>query len=156
RERVRPVAIRRRDRVEEHVGRYWISWRSRNRNRVFAEIRALQGRVQVFILPGPRDLRDSAGLARRAPRTQGWGWFRSRIEVSSLEGLAFVERFAGRGPRFLELAPAHMTARSAWQRVRRFPKKRPRFATGTIPNLGSAAPGEPDLPNPGGREDRAG
>ena len=83
RERVRPVAIRRRDRVEEHVGRYWISWRSRNRNRVFAEIRALQGRVQVFILPGPRDLRDSAGLARRAPPTQGWGWFRSRIEVSS-------------------------------------------------------------------------
>src|SRR5437660_8385192 len=72
RERVRPVAIRRRDRVEEHVGRYWISWRSRNRNRVFAEIRALQGRVQVFILPGPRDLRDSAGLARRAPPTQGW------------------------------------------------------------------------------------
>ena len=85
RERVRPVVIRRRDRVEEHVGRYWISWRSRNRNRVFAEIRALQGRVQVFILPGPRDLRDSAGLARRAPRTQGWGWFRSRIEVSSLD-----------------------------------------------------------------------
>jgi len=87
RERVRPVAIRRRDRVEEHVGRYWISWRSRNRNRVFAEIRALQGRVQVFILPGPRDLRDSAGLARRAPRTQGWGWFRSRIEVFSLDGV---------------------------------------------------------------------
>ena len=86
RERVRPAAIRRRDRIEEHVGRYWISWRSGNRNRVFAEIRALQGRVQVFILPSPRDLRDSTGLARRAPRTQGWGWFRSRIEVSSLEG----------------------------------------------------------------------
>ena len=88
RERVRPAAIRRRDRIEERVGRYWISWRSRNRNRVFAEIRALQGRVQVFILPGPRDLRDSAGMARRAPRTQGWGWFRSRIEVSSLDGVA--------------------------------------------------------------------
>src|SRR3989440_12639969 len=83
RERVRPVAIRRRDRIEEHVGRYWISWRSRNRNRVFAEIRALRGRVQVFILPGPRDLRDSAGLARRAPRTHGWGWVRSRVEGSS-------------------------------------------------------------------------
>jgi predicted transport protein len=87
RERVRPAVIRRRDRIEEHVGRYWISWRSGNRNRVFAEIRALQGRVQVFILPGPRDLRDSTGLARRAPRTQGWGWFRSRIEVSSLDGV---------------------------------------------------------------------
>ena len=88
RERVRPAAIRRRDRIEERVGRYWISWRSRNRNRVFAEIRALQGRVQVFILPGPRDLQDSAGMARRAPRTQGWGWFQSRIEVSSLDGVA--------------------------------------------------------------------
>ncbi len=87
RQRVRPAAIRRRDRIEEHVGRYWISWRSRNRNRVFAEIRALQGRVQVFILPGPHDLRDSTGLARRAPRTQGWGWFRSRFEVSSLDGV---------------------------------------------------------------------
>lgn len=87
RERVRPAATRRRDRIEEHVGRYWISWRSGNRNRVFAEIRTLQGRVQVFILPGPRDLRDSTRLARRAPRTQGWGWFRSRIEVSSLDAV---------------------------------------------------------------------
>jgi len=41
----------------------------------------------VFILPGPRDLRDAKGLARRAPRTQGWGWFRSRIEVSSLDSV---------------------------------------------------------------------
>src|SRR5256884_8236829 len=88
RERIRPAVSRRRDRIEEHVGRYWISWRSRNRNRVFAEIRALRGRIQVFILPGPRELRDSTGLARRAPRTQGWGWFRSRIEVSSLDGVA--------------------------------------------------------------------
>ena len=87
RERVRPAAVRRRDRIEERVGRYWISWRSRKRDRVFAEIRALRGRVQVFILPGPRDLRDSEGLARRAPRSQGWGWFRSRIEVSSLDGV---------------------------------------------------------------------
>src|SRR5216117_442978 len=92
RERVRPVAIRRRDRVEEHVGRYWISWRSRNRNRVFAEIRALQGRVQVFILPGPRDLADSTGLARRAPRTQGWGWFRSRFEISSMAQIELAAR----------------------------------------------------------------
>jgi len=27
---------------------------------------------------------DSAGLARRAPRSQGWGWFRSRFEVKSM------------------------------------------------------------------------
>jgi len=87
RERIRPAVSRRRDRIEEHVGRYWISWRSRKRDRVFAEVRALRGRVQVFILPGPRDLRDAKGLARRAPRTQGWGWFRSRIEVSSLDSV---------------------------------------------------------------------
>jgi predicted transport protein len=87
REQIRPAVSRRRDRIEEHVGEYWISWRSRNRDRVFAEVRALRGRVQVFILPGPRDLRDSKGLARRAPRTQGWGWFRSRIEVSSLDSV---------------------------------------------------------------------
>lgn len=84
RERVRIVAIRRGDRIVEHVGPNWTSWRSRNRNRVFAEVRPLQGRVQVFILPGPRELRDGGGLARRAPRTQGWGWFRSRLEVSSM------------------------------------------------------------------------
>jgi hypothetical protein len=84
RERVRSVAIRQGDRVVEHVGENWISWRSRKRNRVFAEIRPLHGRVQVFILPGPRELRHSGGLAHLAPRTQGWGWFRSRLEVSSL------------------------------------------------------------------------
>lgn len=84
RERVRTIAIRQGDRIVEHVGENWISWRSRKRNRVFAEIRHLRGRVQVFILPGPRELRDGGGLALRAPRTQGWGWFRSRLEVSSM------------------------------------------------------------------------
>lgn len=83
RERVRTVAIRHGDRIVEHVGPNWTSWRSRKRNRVFAEIRSLRGRVQVFILPGPRELRDGGGLARRAPRSQGWGWFRSRLEVAS-------------------------------------------------------------------------
>ena len=83
RERVRTVANRQGDRVVEHVGKNWISWRSRNRNRVFAEIRALHGRVQVFILPAPRELHDGGGLALRAPPTQGWGWFRSRLEISS-------------------------------------------------------------------------
>lgn len=84
RERVRRVAVRQGDRIVEHVGENWISWRSRKRNRVFAEIRPLRGRVQVFILPDPRELRDGGGLALRAPRTQGWGWFRSRLEVSSM------------------------------------------------------------------------
>src|SRR2546428_6621196 len=52
RERVRTAAHRRHDRVLEHAGRHWISWRSRRADRVFAEIRPLRGRVQVFILPG--------------------------------------------------------------------------------------------------------
>src|SRR5207245_1391643 len=56
RERVRAAAHRRHDRVVEHAGRQWISWRSRRADRVFAEIRPLRGRVQVFILPGLREL----------------------------------------------------------------------------------------------------
>ena len=85
RECVQTAAVRRGDRIDERVGQNWISWRSRKRDRVFAEIRPLRGRIQVFILPGPRDLRDAGGLAQRAPRTQGWGWFRSRLEIASLE-----------------------------------------------------------------------
>src|SRR6266540_2095057 len=57
---------------------------ARREDRVFAEIRPLRKRVEVFILPGPRQLRGGAGLARRAPRTQGWGWFRTRFDVRSM------------------------------------------------------------------------
>jgi len=84
RERVRIAAHRRQDRVVERAGRHWIAWRSRQVDRVFAEIRPLRGRVQVFILPRPRELTDASGLARHAPRSQGWGWFRSRFEVTSM------------------------------------------------------------------------
>ncbi len=83
--RVRRVTDRRRDRLVERSGAHWIAWRSRRSDRVFAEIRPLRGRVQVFILPRPQELLDSSGLAQRAPRTQGWGWFRSRFEISSME-----------------------------------------------------------------------
>jgi hypothetical protein len=84
RDRVRMVAGRHGDRVVEHAGAYWTSWRSRKRDRVFAEIRPLRGRIQVFILPRPSELRNGKDLARAAPRTQGWGWFRSRLEVPSM------------------------------------------------------------------------
>lgn len=87
RDRVSRAAVRRGDRIVERAGPYWTSWRSRRRDRVFAEIRPLRGRIQVFILPGPKDLVDGGGLARRAPRTQGWGWFRSRLEVASMTGV---------------------------------------------------------------------
>lgn len=92
RQRVQVAAARREDRLDERVSRYWIAWRSHNRDRVFAEIRPLRGRVEVFILPGVRDLRDSAGLARRAPRTQGWGWFRSRFDVRSMRQVESAAR----------------------------------------------------------------
>lgn len=84
RQRVQAAATKREDRLDERVSRYWIAWRSRNRDRVFAEIRPLRARVEVFILPGPRDLRDAGRLARRAPKTQGWGWFRTRFDVRSM------------------------------------------------------------------------
>jgi len=84
RQRVRKAAERRHDRVDERASHQWIAWRSRKADRVFAEIRPLRGRIQVFILPGPGELSDASGLAQRAPRTQGWGWFLSWFEVSSL------------------------------------------------------------------------
>ncbi|HEX9340221.1 MAG TPA: hypothetical protein VF992_03500 [Thermoplasmata archaeon] len=92
RRRVRLAAARHEDRVDERVSRYWIAWRSHNRDRVFAEIRPLRKRVEVFILPGLRDLRGGAGLARRAPRTQGWGWFRTRFDVRSMSEIEVATR----------------------------------------------------------------
>src|SRR3989441_12080862 len=80
RERVRTAAQRRHDRVVEHAGRHWISWGSRQVDRLFAEIRPLRGRVQVFILPGLRELSDGSRLARPDPRRSGWGWLRSPFE----------------------------------------------------------------------------
>lgn len=84
RERLEVTAARRDDRIDERVGKHWIAWRSRNGSRIFAEVRPLQERVQIFLLPSPRLLRDGSGLAKRAPRTQGWGWFRTRIELRSV------------------------------------------------------------------------
>lgn len=84
RDRVQAAAAKRDDRIDERVSQHWIAWKSRKGHRVFAEIRPLKGRVEVFLLPSPRDLRGGSGLARRAPPTQGWGWFRTRMEVRSM------------------------------------------------------------------------
>jgi len=84
RSRLEATAAERDDRIDEHMSQHWISWRSRRGIRIFAEIRPLRERVQIFLLPPPRNLRDLTGLAKRAPRTQGWGWFRTRIELRSL------------------------------------------------------------------------
>ena len=88
RNRLQLAAAKRDDRIDEHVSEHWISWRSRKGSRIFAEIRPLGGRVQIFLLPSPRELQDDSGLAKRAPPTQGWGWFRTRVEVRSIRQVA--------------------------------------------------------------------
>ena len=88
RARLRAVAAEREDRIDERMSQQWISWRSRKGNRIFAEIRPSRERVEVFLLPSPRDLRDGSGLAKRAPPTQGWGWFRTRLDLRSIRQVA--------------------------------------------------------------------
>jgi len=75
------LATRRGDRVEMRTHRYWIAFRSRRQQRAFAEIRPSRRRIEVFILPERRALVDPSGIARSAPRTQGWNWFRTKFSV---------------------------------------------------------------------------
>ena len=75
------IASHRGDRVEMRMNRCWIAFRSVNQRRAFAEIRPSRRRVEVFILPERRFLSDPAGIARPAPRTQGWNWFRTKFHV---------------------------------------------------------------------------
>src|SRR5437773_9077033 len=75
------VAGERGDRVVMRVNRNWIAFRSENQQRAFADIRPTRHRVEVFILPERRSLSDPAGIARSAPRTQGWNWFRTKFHV---------------------------------------------------------------------------
>jgi hypothetical protein len=74
-------AATRTDRIRVTRGKYWIGWASARLGRTFAELRIHRTRVEVFIRPPRKALRDSASLAERAPSTQGWGWFRSRFSV---------------------------------------------------------------------------
>ncbi len=69
------------DHVVMRVNRNWIAFRSEKQRRAFAEIRPTRHRVEVFILPERRSLSDPAGIARSAPRTQGWDWFRTKFQV---------------------------------------------------------------------------
>ncbi len=80
--RLEALAAVRMDRIKVKRGKDWIGWASARRNRTFAELRAHRSRVEVFIRPSRRELRDPARLAESAPSTQGWGWFRSRFSVS--------------------------------------------------------------------------
>ena len=75
------LAAGRGDQVVMRVNRNWIAFRSENQRRAFAEIRPTRHRVEVFILPERRSLSDPAGIARTAPSTQGWDWFRTKFHV---------------------------------------------------------------------------
>jgi len=75
------LASGRGDRIEMRTNRYWIALRSQKQRRAFAEIRPSRRRIQVFILPERKDLVDPSGIARSAPRTQGWNWFRTKFSV---------------------------------------------------------------------------
>lgn len=85
RRRIRALGHAHGDKIHEKVSNYWIGWRSTRHGRTFAEMRPLQERVQVFILPRKRDLKDPSRLAKSNPPTQGWGWFLSRFDVCTLE-----------------------------------------------------------------------
>ena len=76
------VAALRGDRIEMRVNRCWVAFRSQAQRRVFAEIRPSRRRVEVFILPERRNLSDPSGIARQAPRTQGWNWFRTKFHIA--------------------------------------------------------------------------
>ena len=85
RRRIRALGHAHGDRIHEKAGENWIGWRSTRHGRTFAEMRPLQERVQVFILPTKRGLKDPSRLAKRNPPTQGWGYFLSRFEVRTLD-----------------------------------------------------------------------
>jgi predicted transport protein len=77
------LAERHHDRLEVKESENWIGWRSASRHRVFVELRPHRRKVEVFILPTRKQLKDPKKLARKAPPTQGWGWFRSRFDIEA-------------------------------------------------------------------------
>ena len=85
RKRIRALGYDHGDRIREKVGAHWIGWRSTRHGKTFAEMRPLRERVQVFILPPKRSLKDPSRLARPNPPSQGWGYFLSRFEVRTLD-----------------------------------------------------------------------
>ena len=84
RKRIQALGHAHGDKIREKVSEHWIGWRSTRHGRTFAEMRPLQERVQVFILPPKRGLKDPAHLARPSPPTQGWGYFLSRFDVRTV------------------------------------------------------------------------
>jgi predicted transport protein len=85
RRRIRALGHAHGDKIREKVSEHWIGWRSTRHGRTFAEMRPLQQRVQVFILPAKRSLKDPTRLAKPSPPTQGWNYFLSRFDVRTLD-----------------------------------------------------------------------
>ena len=85
RKRIRALGHGQGDRIREKVGEHWIGWRSTKNAKTFAEMRPLQERVQVFILPPKRGLKDPHHLAKPNPPSQGWGYFLSRFDVRTVD-----------------------------------------------------------------------
>ncbi len=101
RKRIQSLGHAHGDKIHEKVGEHWIGWRSTRHGRTFAEMRPLQERVQVFILPPKRSLKDPTGLAKPSPPTQGWNYFLSRFDVRTRDqiepGFALVRQSYERG-----------------------------------------------------------
>lgn len=76
------------DVLETKVTPSWVSFRSRNLRRVFAEVRAHCHDIEAFILPPVGSLAGADGIAFPSPPTQGWGWFQSKFRVTRTEELA--------------------------------------------------------------------
>lgn len=84
RKRIQALGHAHGDKIREKVSEHWIGWRSTRHGRTFAEMRPLQERVQVFILPPKRALKDPKRMAQASPPTQGWNYFLSRFDVRSV------------------------------------------------------------------------
>jgi hypothetical protein len=88
---LREFASSRNDDIVVRVMSRWISVRSKNGWRVFAELRPSRERIEVFILPPPRELGTNR-LIDRAPPSQGWGWFKSKFVIDGNGGAATALR----------------------------------------------------------------
>lgn len=69
----------------------WISVKSRNGRRVFAELRPGKEKIEVFVLPPPREL-GAGRMIAMAPYSQGWGWFKSKFVVEGNGGASAALR----------------------------------------------------------------
>lgn len=77
---LRGYAIRHGDDIVVRVRSRWISVSSKKAEKIFAEMRPSHERIEVFLLPPPRELGDGS-LVSRPPPSQGWGWFRSKLYI---------------------------------------------------------------------------